>query len=65
MNAVNPDNFNETLKGYLIRALKEIDATEEDRQKLFNGLRWALDEMTMEDARREYEKYYQGLIKFE
>ena len=65
LNTVTPDNFNETLKGYLIRALKEADATEEERQKIFGGLRWALDEMTMEDARKEYEKYCQGLIKFE
>ena len=64
MNTVNPDNFNKTLKGYLIRALKEIDASEEDSRKIFGGLRWALDEMTLEDARKEYEKYYQGLITF-
>lgn len=65
MNTVNPDNFNDTLKGYLIRALKEINATEEDRRKIFMGLKWALDLMTMEDARKEYEKYRQGEIKFE
>lgn len=65
MNTVNSDNFNDTLKGYLIRALKEIDACEEDRKKLFSGLRWALSEMTMEDARLEYKKYCEGLIVFD
>jgi hypothetical protein len=65
MNTVNPDNFNDTLKGYLIRALKEAGASEEDRRRIFMGLKWALDLMTMEDARKEYEKYRQGEIKFE
>ena len=65
MNTVNPDNFNETCKGYLIRALKEAKVSEEDRRRIFIGLKWALDLMTMEDARKEYEKYRQGLIKFE
>lgn len=64
MNTVNPDNFNDTLKGYLIRALKEINASEEERKKLFGGLRWAIDEMTMQDARKEYKKYKDGLISF-
>ncbi len=65
MNTVNSDNFNDTLKGYLIRALKEAKATEEERRRIFMGLIWAIDLMTMEEARKEYEKYRQGLIKFE
>lgn len=65
MNTVNPDNFNETCKGYLIRALKEAKVSEEDRRRIFIGLKWALDLMTMEDARKEYEKYRQGEIKFD
>jgi hypothetical protein len=65
LNTVNPDNFNETLKGYLIRALKEAKATEEDRRKVFMGLKWALDLLTMEEARKEYEKYRRSEIKFE
>jgi len=65
LNTVNPDNFNETCKGYLIRALKEAKVSEEDRRRIFIGLKWAMDLMTMEDARKEYEKYRQGLIKFE
>ncbi len=65
MNTVNPDNFNDTMKGYLVRALKEAGASEEDRRKIFIGLTWAIDLMTMEEARREYEKYRQGEIEFE
>jgi hypothetical protein len=64
MNTVNPDNFNETLKGYLIRALRESGASQPDCEKIFAGLRWALSEMTMQDAREEWEKYTKGLIKF-
>ena len=65
MNTVNPDNFNDTCRGYLIRALKEAGISEEERRKVFIGLMWAIDLMTMEDARKEYEKYRQGEIKFE
>lgn len=65
MNTVNPDNFNDTCKGYLIRALKESNATEEDRRRIFVGLKWAFDLLTMEEARKEYDKYCQGEIKFE
>lgn len=65
LNTVNPDNFNDTMKGYLVRALKEAGASEEDRKRIFGGLRWAIDEMTMRDARREYEKYCRGEIVFE
>ncbi len=65
LNTINPDNFNDTLKGYLVRALKEVDASEEDRRKIFNGLKWAFSELTMEEARREYEKYCKGEIIFD
>ncbi len=65
LNTVNPENFNETMKGYLIRALKETKASEEERRRVFVGLKWALDLLTMEEARKEYEKYRQGLIQFE
>ena len=62
VNKVNESNFNETCKGYVVRAIKIAN---EDKvifndvliKKLMKGLRWAFDEMTMEDARREYEKY--------
>jgi hypothetical protein len=65
MNYVDESNFNETCKGYLKRAIKimhendseyEDNMTEEMEQRLFNGLRWAFDEMTFENAREEYNK---------
>lgn len=69
MNEINSDNFNETAKGYLIRACKiaNEDGVVIDTKlvkKLMSGLRWAFDEMTMESARKEYEKYRNGKIKF-
>jgi hypothetical protein len=65
MNTVNADNFNDTMKGYLIRACKEAEYTEEERKRLFGALRWAIDEMTMSDARKEYDKYLNNKIIFE
>lgn len=62
MNDVDKDNFNDTCKGYLKRALKithendsehKINFTPELEERLWSGLRWAFDEMTMEDARNE------------
>lgn len=64
MNTVNSDNFNETLKGYVIRACRIVEYDDTEVTKLFNGLRWSTDEMTMEDARREYERYRNGKIQF-
>ncbi|BCZ47610.1 hypothetical protein psyc5s11_36770 [Clostridium gelidum] len=64
MNTVNTDNLNETMKGYIIRACRIIECDDKEVKKLFNGLRWSIDEMTMEDARREYEKYRSGKIQF-
>lgn len=64
-NAVNPDDFNDTMKGYLIRALFEAGASEEERRRIFMGLNWAIDLMTMRDARLEYEKYCRGEIVFD
>lgn len=64
MNEVNQDNFNETMKGYLIRACRECEYTAEQKERLFSGLRWAIDEMTMSDARKELEKYQNGKIVF-
>ena len=52
---------NETMKGYVLRALKEIERnepklalSEEQKNALFNGLRWATSEMTAQEA---YEYY--------
>lgn len=55
-NTVNADNFNETMKGYLKRAFKIMKMTEDEQQKVMNGIRWATSEMTMEEARNEYNK---------
>ncbi|SHJ99340.1 hypothetical protein SAMN02745248_01501 [Hathewaya proteolytica DSM 3090] len=52
MNEISELNFNETCRGYLIRALKNVDL-EEHTDKVLEGLRWAFDEMSFEDARKE------------
>ena len=69
MNTVNQNNFNETMKGYIIRACKITNENKkifdnETVDKLMNGIHWSIDEMTMEDARAEYEKYREGKINF-
>lgn len=69
MNTVNIDNLNDTVKGYLIRACKIRNENEQifndtEVVKLLNSLRWSFDEMTAEDARKEYEKYRAGNIEF-
>lgn len=63
MNTVNQDNFNQTMDGYVEYALDfiknvllEKELVDEDtiydiRTTFIQGLRWAKDEMTMEDAR--------------
>lgn len=65
-NQVDEDNFNDTCKGYLKRAIRIMhegdenyknNLTEEQERRLFTALGWAFDEMTMEDAREEYKKY--------
>lgn len=64
MNTVNTDNFNETMKGYIVRACRIAEYDSKQLDKILNGIRWSIDEMTMEDARREYEKYRNGKIQF-
>jgi hypothetical protein len=67
MNTVNPDNFNETMQGYINYMidfiqprLKEegysIDDINRITQLIGNGLMWSKDDMTMEDARRYKKK---------
>lgn len=63
-NNVDEMNFNDTMKGYIIRACKESELDQKQVDDIFNGLRWAIDEMTFEDARNEYDLYCQGEIKF-
>lgn len=61
MNTVNPMNFNQTMDGYfkyaLNFAMERADFTDEQLKLLGNGMRWAKDEMTMQDARNYAEKY--------
>lgn len=64
MNTVNSENFNETMKGYIIRACRIVECDSKQLDKILNGLRWAIDEMTMQDARSEYERYRSGKIQF-
>lgn len=64
MNTVNSENFNETMKGYVIRACRIIEYDSKQLDEILNGIRWSTDEMTMEDARREYERYKSGKIQF-
>ncbi|MDF2882002.1 MAG: hypothetical protein K0R54_2559 [Clostridiaceae bacterium] len=56
-NTVNADNFNLTMQGYIEYAIKfvkdcDIGVTDLQIKAFRNGLNWAKDEMTMEDARR-------------
>ena len=59
MNTVNEDNFNETCKGYVYRALKiarDLSGEKlslEQEHTVLCGLRWAFDEMDFQDARKE------------
>lgn len=55
---INEENFNEILKGYLIRAIAHTKLTEEQEHDLLISLKWSLDEMTFEDALKEYQKKY-------
>ena len=55
------NNENEVMKGYIMYALKQIDQnrpglqlTKEQKEALWNGLRWATSDMTAQDA---YEYY--------
>lgn len=66
-NNVNEDNFNVTMNGYIKKAIKEMEIglkgknyTQkqiEEIKKYFNwGIEWAVDIMTMEEARKYYNK---------
>ena len=63
-NSVNKDNFNGTCKGYVTRAFKIAKTleskgdklTEEQEKTIMCALRWAFDEMTLSEARKEYNK---------
>lgn len=57
-NTVNADNFNQTLDGYVIRACKDMNLTQKEFDRIMSAIDYAKDMMTMEDARKEYDKYY-------
>ena len=50
----NMGYYNDTIKGYLIRAMKEAKFTDDDIRKALGGMRWALDEMDAADAAATY-----------
>ena len=55
---------NETMKGYVLYALKmikenqpELQLSDEQKQALFNGLRWATSDLTAQEAFDYYCKH--------
>ena len=44
--------YNDVIRGYLIRAMKEADFQEEEIGRALSGLRWALDSMTAAEAEK-------------
>jgi Holliday junction resolvasome RuvABC DNA-binding subunit len=54
---IDSNRFNKTMKGYIIRALTDLEYSQEEIQKVLQSLSWATSEMTLEDALEEYEKY--------
>lgn len=60
-NEVSATNFNETMFGYIIRAFRNINKLNSEEFEKFNsGMRFSIDEMTMRDAREEYQKWSNG-----
>lgn len=54
LNQVDKYNFNQTVKGYLLKACKIADLTEPEANKMFDSLDRAFDDMTAEQARELY-----------
>ena len=44
--------YNNVIRGYLIRAMKEADFQEEEIERALSGLEWALDNMTAAEAEK-------------
>lgn len=44
--------YNDVIRGYLIRAMKEADFQEEEIERALSGLKWALDSMTAAEAEK-------------
>lgn len=53
-NNVREENFNDTLNGYLDRALAESGISDEEQVRVRRGMCVSLDMMTMEEARAYY-----------
>ena len=49
--------FNDTIKGYLIEAMKNAKFERADIQKALDGMRWALEENSAEDAAEIYREF--------
>lgn len=49
--------YNEAIKGYMVRAMKNADFSREDIAKALGGLRWALDDITAAEAAKEYQRF--------
>jgi hypothetical protein len=54
---VDSNRFNRAMKGYVVRALSDIEYSQEEIQRILQSLSWATSEMTFQDAFQEYEKY--------
>ena len=44
--------YNNVIRGYLIRAMKEADFQEEEIERALSGLEWALESMTAAEAEK-------------
>lgn len=49
--------YNEVVKGYLVRAMKNAEFDREAITKALGGLRWAFDDLTASEAAEEYRKF--------
>ncbi len=49
--------YNEAIKGYLIKAMQNVDFEREDIKKVLNGIAWALSENTADEATKIYQEF--------
>lgn len=49
--------YNDAIRGYLISAMKNAEFSKEEIAKALNGLRWAFDETTSEEAAEVWRKF--------
>ena len=57
MNLMDMGYYNECIKGYLVRAMQVAEFDREDIKKALNGMKYALDEITANEAAEEYRKF--------